>query len=85
MYFKVSPLSEVKKILYPNAEPSPEFSLMNKRHQKQFLQDNQYSLYYLAKTFKAIGNLNEALKFCKECLELNPNFEKALKLQSEIQ
>lgn len=84
VYFLVSPLSEMKKILLPNAEQSPEFLLMNKHHQKQFLQDNQYSLYYLAKTFKAIGNLNEALKSCRECLELNPNFEKALKLQSEL-
>ncbi len=85
VYSPESHISELTKILLPNTKLSPKFLLMKKRHQKRFLQDNQYSLYYLAKAFKAIGNLDEALKSCKECLEfVNPNFEKALKLQSEL-
>jgi len=65
-------------------EPSVKLSFRKRAHQKQFTQDNQVSLYYLAKTFKAIGNLKRALEACKGCLELNHRFEKALKLQSEL-
>jgi len=67
-----------------NKEPSPRISRMRIKYQKQFDQNIQYSLYYIAKTFKTIGKLKRALEVCKECLELNPRFEKALKLQNEL-